>query len=76
VRGDAAQALQLAERNWQVQREPADVQIYYAAATAAGDKAALRSLENWMKQTHYEDRTLNSLEHSGGSPADARVVDR
>jgi tetratricopeptide (TPR) repeat protein len=76
VRGDAAQALQLAERNWQVQREPADVRIYYAAATAAADKAALRTLEMWLKQTHYEDRTLDSLTKVGDGPTHARMVVR
>jgi hypothetical protein len=74
VRGDAPQALRLAERNWQVQREPADVRIYYAAASAAADKTALRNLQTWIKQTHYEDRTLDSVANVDDSPAGARVV--
>jgi tetratricopeptide (TPR) repeat protein len=61
VRGDPAEALKVAERNWQVQREPADVRIYFAAATAAADRAAQQNLETWLKQTHYEDRTLDAL---------------
>ena len=76
VRGDPAQALPLAERNWQVQREPADVQIYYAAAMAAHDKAALRNLQTWLQETHYEDRTLESFGHVYGKPAGMRLVDR
>jgi tetratricopeptide (TPR) repeat protein len=59
VRGHAADALQLAKRNWQVQREPADVRIYFAAASAAGDQEALRNLHAWAQQTHYEDYTID-----------------
>ena len=70
VRGDAAEALKVAERNWQVQREPADVRIYFAAATAAADRVARQDLESWLKQTHYEDRTLDALRTAGGSPGD------
>jgi tetratricopeptide (TPR) repeat protein len=70
VRGDPAEALKVAERNWQVQREPADVRIYFAAATAATDRVALQNLETWLKQTHYEDRTLDALRTAGGSASD------
>jgi hypothetical protein len=67
VRGDPAEALKVAERNWQVQREPADVRIYLAAATAAADRVALQNLEAWLKETRYEDRTLDALRTGGGS---------
>ncbi len=69
VRGNAAGALELAERNWQVQREPADVRIYFAAATAAGNRAALRNLETWIEQMHYEDRTISALGNAGRGSA-------
>jgi tetratricopeptide (TPR) repeat protein len=58
VRGKNAEALALAEQDWQVQREPGDVRVYFAAAGAAGNQAALRNLRSWIQQTHYEDRTL------------------
>jgi tetratricopeptide (TPR) repeat protein len=70
VRGAPAEALKVAERNWQVQREPADVRIYFAAATAAADRVALQNLETWLKQTHYQDRTLDALRTAGGSASD------
>ena len=76
VRGDAGQALQLAEHNWQVQREPADVRIYYSAAIAATNKTALHNIQTWVTQMHYEDRTLDSLGNVGSGPAGARVVGR
>jgi len=58
VRGDAAAALEMAERNWQVQREPADIRIYYAAAVAARDERAKQRVSAWMRQIKYEDRTI------------------
>lgn len=76
VRGDAGDALGLAERNWQVQREPADVRIYFAAATAAGNRAALRNLETWIERTHYEDRTIDTRGDGGRSSASRRLADR
>jgi hypothetical protein len=75
VRGEAAVALRVAERNWQVQREPADVRIYFAAATATADRAALQNLEAWLKQTHYEDRTLGTLRTADDS-ASGRLAKR
>ena len=60
VRGDARGALQLAERNWQVQREPADVSLYWQAATRARDPQALEQIRNWIQETGYEDRTLKA----------------
>jgi tetratricopeptide (TPR) repeat protein len=76
VRGDAGGALELAQRNWQVQREPADVRVYFAAATAAGDRAALGKLETWIEQIRYEDRTLAALGNAAQSSAYRRIVDR
>lgn len=58
VRGSAAAALQIAERNWYVQREPADVRIYWAAASVTGDTAQLQRLRAWIQQTGYEDAVL------------------
>jgi tetratricopeptide (TPR) repeat protein len=58
VRGKTAEALDLAERDWQVQREPGDVRIYFAAAAAAGNQAALRNVRDWIQQTRYEDHVL------------------
>jgi tetratricopeptide (TPR) repeat protein len=60
VRCAAAAALKLAESNWQVQREPADVRVYVQAAAAAGDRQAARRILEWIEQTHYEDRTIDA----------------
>lgn len=58
VRGRAPEALELARRNWQIQKEPADVRLYVAAARGAGNSQSLQEILVWVRQTHYEDRTL------------------
>lgn len=55
VRQEPREALQLAEQNWAVQREPADVRIYAAAIAATRDEAAAGRLQEWLDQTGYED---------------------
>jgi tetratricopeptide (TPR) repeat protein len=61
VRGNAAAALEVAAHNWNVQREPADVRIYWEAAAIAGDAHASGRLREWIAQTHYEDAVLGGL---------------
>lgn len=58
VRHDPAGALALAERNWQQQREPADIRLLVAAASANGDAAASSRALEWLRQTRYQDRAL------------------
>jgi tetratricopeptide (TPR) repeat protein len=67
VRGAPAAALRLAERNWQVQREPADIRIYWRAAKAAGDRAALANIAAWIKANAYEDATLTLRSSAEGA---------
>jgi tetratricopeptide (TPR) repeat protein len=59
VRGDAIAALQAAERNWQVQREPADIRIYWRAATAARS-GSLDVVTHWIAENGYQDATLRA----------------
>jgi hypothetical protein len=61
LRGDAKAALQLARANWQVQREPADLRILAEAAVAAGDAAALATVNAWLAETGFEDAALAAL---------------
>ncbi len=60
--GTRVRALQIAARNWQQQREPADVRIYWRAARAAhgaaGTEPAEAELKHWLALTRYEDATL------------------
>jgi tetratricopeptide (TPR) repeat protein len=62
VRGDAAKSLQMAKLNWQVQREPADVQVYIKAARATRAPGADAEVIAWIRDTGFEDRTLPSVQ--------------
>jgi Tfp pilus assembly protein PilF len=59
VRGDTKAALHAAERNWQVQREPADIRIYWHAATAARSNS-LETIAHWIAGNAYQDATLRA----------------
>ncbi len=61
VEGDAAKALELAQANWQVQREPADVRLLLEAALAAGDAKAARPALDFIKETGLQDARLAPL---------------
>ncbi len=54
-------ALQLAQRNWAIQKEPADVRIFLEAALAANDKSAAQPVLDWLKTTRLEDQAVNAL---------------
>ena len=58
VRGDTGAALQSAERNWAVQREPADLRVYARAAERAHAATDVAVIARWLRATRYEDRTL------------------
>jgi len=57
---DPAAALKLARENWEVQREPADLRILVAAATAAGDSATLQQARTWADTHRLEDTFVNA----------------
>lgn len=54
-----AEALELALRNWQVQKEPIDARVVLDAARAAGRPAAARPVEEWLEATGLEDVRLS-----------------
>ncbi len=58
VRKQTALALQLAQRNWEVQHEPADIRVFLQAAGLANNEAAAKPVLDWIKQVNYEDHTL------------------
>jgi tetratricopeptide (TPR) repeat protein len=65
VRGATVAALQAAERNWAVQREPADLRIYARAAERAHAAADVALIARWLRATRYEDHTLCALSDCG-----------
>jgi Tfp pilus assembly protein PilF len=58
---DAASAMTLAQQNWQVQKEPADVLIMLEAAIANRQVAAAQSVLAWLKQSGLQDQRINAL---------------
>jgi tetratricopeptide repeat protein len=59
--GDAARALQAAQRNFTTQKELADVRVLARAAVAAGDQAARRQLSDWMQATGFRDAVSENM---------------
>ncbi len=61
LRGDAARALELAQHNWSVQREPADARVLLEAALAARHAAAAAPVLSWMAASRIESVVLKAL---------------
>jgi len=55
------EALELAQQNWEVQKEPADARIFLEAAIENRDRVAAKPVLAWLKQSRLEDRTLQRL---------------
>lgn len=66
IQNDPPGALKLARENWQVQREPADLHILFQAATAAGDRATLREVGEWMAKHQLVDVAVTIKDGSRG----------
>ncbi|MDF0645413.1 MAG: hypothetical protein P0111_15390 [Nitrospira sp.] len=58
---DPHRALQLAQINWQVQREPADARMLLESALAAGDHEAAKPVLDWLSANHVEGLRLRKL---------------
>ena len=69
LRGDAATALRLAQANWDVQKEPADVRILAEAALAAHDPAAQGVVRDWLQRTGLQDQASAALRTLQAAPA-------
>jgi hypothetical protein len=61
AQGDAPRALELARRNYAVQREPADARALLEAALAARQPAAAQPVLDWMATSKIESVALQSL---------------
>jgi tetratricopeptide (TPR) repeat protein len=55
------EALKLAEENWQIQKELADVRILLEAALAARDAAAVDAVREWLNDSRLEDLRLQRI---------------
>jgi tetratricopeptide (TPR) repeat protein len=56
-----SEALRLAQANWRVQHEPADLRILLESALAAGEPAAASPALDFMRSNHLEDVELAKL---------------
>jgi hypothetical protein len=54
-------ALKLAQENWQVQKEPADIRILLEAALAAHDAAEADAARDWLRKTSLEDFQIGKI---------------
>lgn len=61
LRADPAAALELAQANWQQQKEPADARILLEAAAAAGRPDAAAPVLRWLDETGLESVVLAPL---------------
>jgi Tfp pilus assembly protein PilF len=61
LRHDATRALELAQRNFAVQREPADARVLFESALAAHDASAAAPALAWLRATGIESVRLQAL---------------
>lgn len=65
---DPKGALKLAQDNWRVQKEPADIRILVEAALAARDVAALKAARDWLTETGLQDFHLDRIFSASAHP--------
>jgi len=58
-------ALALARDNFNAQRETEESRLFARAAIVARDPAALATLKEWLRHSHYEDLVVDQLLRSG-----------
>lgn len=61
LQGDAARALDLAQRNYAIQREPADARALLEAALAAAKPEAAKPALDWLDRHGVESTVLRAL---------------
>ena len=72
VEGNATQAVDLATRNYQDQKEPRDAEILMRAALAAKQPRAAAPAINWFRTNKYEDPQLAAIAEKLTTPGGAR----
>jgi tetratricopeptide (TPR) repeat protein len=72
VEGNAAQAVDLATRNYQDQKEPRDAEILMRAALAAKQPRAASPAIGWLRANKYEDPRLAALAGQLSTPGATR----
>lgn len=65
LQGDAAKAADVALRNWNIQREFADLKILWESGTAAGRKDVLTIARDWIAANRFSDARLRTSDNGG-----------
>jgi tetratricopeptide (TPR) repeat protein len=68
LQGDAARALPLAVKNFELQREPSDARLLLEAALAAKQPAAAAPALAWLQHTGHRDPLLDGLAAAAKAP--------
>lgn len=71
--GDPRRALELAQQNWRLQKEPADTLVLAQAAVRAGRPDALAAVRAFVDRTGFSDRRLADLLASSSAAASVRM---
>ncbi len=61
LRGDAKRALELARKDFEMQREPWDVRLLLESALAAHDPKSAQPALDFLRETHLEDPRIAAL---------------
>ena len=61
VKKHPAAALVLAQKNWAIQKEPADLRIFLEAALAGNNRQAAAPALEWLKANKLEDKYIQKL---------------
>ena len=61
VEHDAQRALELAQQNFSIQREPADARVLLESALAAGHPEAAQPARDWLRETGIDAPRLQAL---------------
>jgi Tfp pilus assembly protein PilF len=69
LRADSKTALTLAQKNWAVQKESADMRVLLEAALKAGDRQAAAPVLAWIRKNSVEDVALARLARQLGPGA-------
>jgi len=61
LENNSKRALDLAQKNWTIQKEPLDSQILLEAAIATNNKSAAKPVIDFLQLTKLEDKNIQRL---------------
>ncbi len=61
LENNSKRALDLAQKNWTIQKEPLDVQIFLESAIATNNKSAVKAVIDFLQYSKLEDKNIQRL---------------